>query len=165
MPDVPGDPIAVSAATGSASETESAGPHEAIPSPAGSRQKPRISGLDSDAWMRSLCESQRRDDHYRSRPYERIGHQGIGAEVHGLLGYTPLLRAPPGSARFLSSTGGAALCPGTPARSAPARGGPQSSGSQSQLGHSGLGRPKTTATGTDHACLLPIQFSPGTPTS
>jgi len=85
MPDVPDDPIAVSAATGSASATESAGAQDPIPAAAGSGQKPGVSGLDSNAWMRGLCKSQRQRDRHRSGAHERAGYKRNRAESIRLL--------------------------------------------------------------------------------
>jgi hypothetical protein len=76
MPDVPDDPIAVSAATGSAAATNRSGPQDAISAAAGSGAKPGVSGLDQDAGMRSVRESERRCDRYRSGPHQRAGPQG-----------------------------------------------------------------------------------------
>jgi len=77
-------------AGGAASEARPAGPQEAIPTAAGSREKPGVSGLDTDARMRSLfwCEPWIKRD--RSGPHECPGSQGSGAEDFGLLGDSPL---------------------------------------------------------------------------
>jgi hypothetical protein len=77
----PADPIAVSAAAGPASETDRAGSPEAVPTPARSPQKPGVSSLDSDAWMRSLFESERWVGSYRSCPHERLGPRGLGQKT------------------------------------------------------------------------------------
>src|ERR1017187_5821854 len=105
MPDVPGDPIAVSAATRSAFETESAAPQEAVPTATRSRQKPGVFGLDSDAGMRSLFESERWGQRYRSCPHERLGPQGDRAEDVGLLGNPALCGSSPGESGFVPCAG------------------------------------------------------------
>src|ERR1039457_5063587 len=88
-----------------AAKTESAGPQDAIKAAARSGQKPGLCGLDSDAGMRSVFESQRRRHRYRSGPHERLGTQGIGTEDIGLLGDPALLRASPGESGFVTSAG------------------------------------------------------------
>src|ERR1039458_2128003 len=105
MPDVPGDPIAVSAATRSGSETESAGSQEAVPTPARSGEKPGLPGLDLNARMRSLLESERWGQRYRSCPHERLGPQGDRTEDVGLLGNPALCGSSPRESGFVSSAG------------------------------------------------------------
>ena len=61
MPDVPDDPIAVSAATGSAAATNRSGPQDAISAAAGSGAKPGVSGLDSNAG-RQIGRAQQRPE-------------------------------------------------------------------------------------------------------
>src|ERR1022692_4798209 len=110
MPDVPGDPIAVSAATRSAFETESAAPQEAVPTATRSRQKPGVFGLDSDAGMRSLFESERWGQRYRSCPHERPGPQGERTEDVGLLGNPALCGSSPGESGFIPSSRRKVVC-------------------------------------------------------
>jgi hypothetical protein len=112
----PADPIAVSAAARPASETKSAGSQEAIPTAPGSGQMPGVSGMDSDAWMRSLFESQRWFDRDRSGSYQRLGSPGIGAEDHGLLGDPGVCRSSPGESGFVPSLGREGIFAETSAR-------------------------------------------------
>ena len=114
MTDVPGDPIAVSAATRSASETESAGSQDAVPAAAGSGQKLGVSGLDSDASVPCLFPRERRSDRYRSRAHERAGLQGSRAEDVGLLRHPTLLLAPPGRSGLILSVGQKVVCTSPP---------------------------------------------------
>jgi hypothetical protein len=101
----PADPIAVSAAARPASETKSAGSQEAIPTAPGSGQMPGVSGMDSDAWMRSLFKSQRWFGRDRSCPHEHLGSPGIGTEDYGLLGDPPVCGSSPGESGFVPSLG------------------------------------------------------------
>src|ERR1035441_10702916 len=88
----------------SASETESAGSQEAVPTQARSGQKPGVSGMDSDAGMRSLFESERWGQRYRSCPHERPGPQGDRTEDVGLLGNPALCGSSPGESGFIPSS-------------------------------------------------------------
>jgi len=105
MPDVPGDPIAVSAATGSAFEAESAGPQEGVSIPAGCGQKPGLPGLDSDASMRRLFASEQRATVAEAAHTNALGPLGIRAEDVGLFCGSALWSSSPGSSGFVPSSG------------------------------------------------------------
>src|ERR1022692_2640967 len=94
----------------SASETESAGSQEAVPTQARSGQKPGVSGMDSDAGMRSLFESERRSDRNRSCPHERREPQGNGTEILRLLSNPALRRSSPGESGFIPSSRRKVVC-------------------------------------------------------
>src|ERR1035437_4622411 len=71
---------------------------------------PGVSGLDSDASMHSLYETERRSDRNRSCPHERLGTPGIGAEDLGLLSNPALCRSSPGESGFIPSSRRKVVC-------------------------------------------------------
>jgi hypothetical protein len=88
-----------------APETESVGSESAIPTAAGSGQKPGLLGLDSDTSMRRVLESERWSDCNRSRPHQRLGRSRNESEDHRLLGDPALFGASPGEFGFVPFVG------------------------------------------------------------
>jgi hypothetical protein len=100
-------------AAGRAADTNSSSSPETNQATQGAGAKPGVSGLDPDAGMRGLFESEQWGNRDRSCPHERSECEGNRSEDHGLLGHPVVHRSSQGSARFLSSTRRAAVCAGS----------------------------------------------------